>query len=60
MLRRIALIGALAFVSFASFAGQAPWYKWRSQLDSQITCAQFTPGDSWVRLDGPYDNPGCR
>ncbi|MCV6341178.1 hypothetical protein OFL47_32415 [Pseudomonas aeruginosa] len=41
-------------------AAPAPFYKWQSKLDGQVACMQTSPGDGWVRLDGPYRDLRCR
>lgn len=55
------LIGLLAAaVSLAVLAGPAPWYKWRSKLNSSTeVCAQTSPGDGWERSSGPYKDARC-
>ncbi|RCI71148.1 hypothetical protein DT376_30700, partial [Pseudomonas aeruginosa] len=44
----------------AAHAAPAPFYKWQSKLDGQVACMQTSPGDGWVRLDGPYRDLRCR
>lgn len=44
----------------AAWAGPAPWYQWRSDLQGQTLCAQVSPGAAWVRVDGPYLDSDCR
>lgn len=43
----------------AAFAAPAPWYLWKSTVDSKTFCSQTSPGDGWVRLQGPFDNGRC-
>ena len=47
-------------VSPASRRRPRPFYKWQSKLDGQVACMQTSPGDGWVRLDGPYRDLRCR
>jgi len=41
-------------------AAAAPWYRWESQADGRLVCAQFSPGDGWKRFAGPFNNAACR
>ncbi len=49
---------ALLFCT-AAFASEAPWYKWMNLADRTIMCAQTSPGDTWVRYQGPYADSRC-
>ena len=53
------------FVGIALFctgleAGPAAWYKWRSPSADIEICAQFSPGDDWVAVKGPFADSGCK
>lgn len=37
----------------------APWFKWKSKVNSQIVCSQTAPGDNWERESGPYTDARC-
>lgn len=56
------LVGVVlaGFSGLAAQAAPAPFYKWQSKLDGQVACMQTSPGDGWVRLDGPYRDLRCR
>ncbi|WP_129446069.1 hypothetical protein [Pseudomonas aeruginosa] len=56
------LVGVVlaGFSGLAAQAAPAPFYKWQSKLDGQVACRQTSPGDGWVRLDGPYRDLRCR
>jgi hypothetical protein len=41
------------------FAAPAPWYKWRSKLTGDETCAQVMQGE-WERVSGPYKDSRCQ
>ena len=57
---------ALAFIAAASFfcitAGAAPaaWFKWHSPDADYEVCAQFSPGDGWFIIKGPFEDSGCK
>lgn len=53
------LVLALAIFCTAAFASEAPWYKWMNLADRTIMCAQTSPGDTWVRYQGPYAESRC-
>lgn len=50
---------AIIFCSAAS-AGPAPWYKWHSNDGDYDICAQFSPGDGWVIVKGPFQDSACK
>lgn len=56
---KIALLLLLP-VSTAALAAGAPWYKWMSTVDRTIICNQLSPGESWVRYQGPFSESTCR
>lgn len=60
-MRSIVIAVALLFsVSAAAQTAQsAPWYKWKSKVNSQIVCSQTAPGDNWERESGPYTDSRC-
>ncbi len=41
-------------------AGTAPWWRWESQADGRLVCAQWSPGQGWKKFAGPFSNGGCR
>ncbi|MBI5007062.1 MAG: hypothetical protein HZB95_08035 [Nitrosomonadales bacterium] len=54
---------AILFLSLASaavIAAEAPWYKWMSKEDRTIICSQISPGEAWVRYQGPFSESTCR
>lgn len=42
------------------WAGPAAWFKWHSPEADYEVCAQFSPGDGWVIVKGPFGDSGCR
>lgn len=44
----------------ATLAGPAPWYKWHSAEGEHDVCAQFSPGEGWVIVKGPFEDSSCR
>ena len=59
-MKRITCIALLAICSSALWAGPAPWYKWHSNEGDYDVCAQFSPGDGWVIVKGPFADSGCK
>ena len=59
MLRAV-LCAALLACSTLALAAPAPWHWWKSRLDGRLYCAQTSPGNGWVRADGPFDNAQCK
>lgn len=59
-MKKILFAGFLAFCCTAASAGPAPWYLWRSPIGDHDVCAQFSPGDGWVVIKGPFQDSGCR
>ncbi|MEJ5865337.1 hypothetical protein [Pseudomonas farsensis] len=41
-------------------AATAPWWRWESQADGRLVCAQWAPGEGWKKFAGPFNNAGCR
>jgi len=41
-------------------AGPAPWYKWHSNDGEHDVCAQFSPGDGWFIIKGPFEDSACK
>ncbi|MBM5460642.1 hypothetical protein H8F21_24030 [Pseudomonas sp. P66] len=60
MLRRLMLALFTTLLVAQVKADAAPWYRWESQVDGRLVCAQFSPGEGWKRFAGPFNNPGCR
>ncbi|TAK89983.1 MAG: hypothetical protein EPO06_10960 [Burkholderiaceae bacterium] len=59
MLRQI-VSAVLVCLSLALLAAPAPWYRWSSEVDGKVVCAQTSPGAGWVRLPGAYRDVHCR
>jgi hypothetical protein len=55
----LALIAAVLFITVTAWAGPAPWYKWHSREADYEVCAQFSPGDGWVKVKGPFEDSKC-
>jgi len=55
-----ALIVAATLFCTSVWAGPAAWYKWRSPSADIEICAQFSPGDDWVAVKGPFGDSGCK
>jgi hypothetical protein len=60
MKSKIALLVILALGCSTAFASGAPWYKWKNNYDGTILCAQFSPGDTWFKFQGPFMESQCR
>lgn len=58
-MKRIILAFAILLAG-AAWAAAAPWYKWRSADGDHDVCSQFSPGDGWVIIKGPFEDPACR
>lgn len=58
-MRQILVIGLLATATVV-LAGPAPWYRWQNPNDPIIICAQLSPGAGWVKVQGPFQDSGCR
>ena len=56
---RTLLTCLLASLSLAASAAPAPWFWWVSPHDNLRICAQTSPGDDWVKSDGPYRDSHC-
>jgi len=54
----IAAVAAAALCA-AALAAPAPWYKWRSTLTGDETCAQTMQGE-WEKFSGPYKDSRCQ
>lgn len=50
----------LALFSLDAFAAGAPWFKWMNRSDRTIICAQISPGDNWVKYQGPFMESQCK
>jgi len=57
---KFAVLVLLALACFEAFASGAPWYKWINRADRTILCAQISPGDTWVKYQGPFMESQCR
>jgi hypothetical protein len=53
-------LALLLLASVAAVAAGAPWYKWMNKEDRTIICSQLSPGESWVRYQGPFSESTCR
>lgn len=63
LMERIVRLFIPAFLLFGYalvFAGPAPWYRWQHPGESLFICAQLSPGDGWVPVQGPFQDSGCR
>ena len=49
----------LGLLSMAVRAQPADWYKWASNIDGQLVCAQTSPGAGWTRNAQPYRDAHC-
>jgi len=58
-MKTLALIAVVSFLSLAARAEPAPWFKWHSQDVDYEVCAQFPPGDGWVKVKGPFEDSKC-
>lgn len=56
----IAALVALALACAAAFASGAAWYKWKNKFDGTILCAQTSPGETWIIIQGPFMESQCR
>ncbi|XAE40826.1 hypothetical protein WMF93_18360 [Pseudomonas alkylphenolica] len=59
-MQRLALALFAVLLMTRGEAAAAPWYRWESQVDGRLVCAQFSPGDGWKRFAGPFNNAACR
>lgn len=59
-MRAIVLITAVSLFCAAAWAGPAPWFKWHSPEVDYEVCAQFSPGEGWVRTKGPFGDSKCQ
>ncbi|MDR0280536.1 MAG: hypothetical protein LBJ37_21915 [Paucimonas sp.] len=59
-MKRYLIAGLLVLVATQAVAAMAPWYRWESQADGRLVCAQHAPGEGWKRFAGPFNNAGCR
>ncbi len=59
MKKKITLIALLSMAAAAAFAAGAPWYKWINRYDRTIICSQLSPGDAWIRYQGPFMESRC-
>jgi len=57
---RLAALVMLVLICIAAFASEAPWYKWKNNVDRTILCSQNSPGDAWDVYDGPYKESRCK
>ncbi len=60
MKKSIVLLAAGLLLSLSGLAAPAPWYKWKSKLNSEVWCTQTSPGDGWVLSSGPYKDANCK
>ena len=57
---KTAVLMTLTLACTVAFASGAPWYKWRNKADGSILCAQFSPGETWYVIRGPFMESQCR
>lgn len=56
----ILALAGIATLSLSASAAPAPWYRWQSTLNADMTiCSQISPGDGWVMVKGPYADAQC-
>lgn len=60
VMKRTLFIILAVLYGAAAWAGPAPWYRWRSAQGDHDVCAQFSPGDGWVAVQGPFQDSACR
>lgn len=51
---------AFAVYCATALAAPAPWFKWHSPDVDYEVCAQFSPGEGWVAIKGPFEDSKCR
>jgi len=60
-MRKTTLIILSLFVfSTMSWAKPSPWFIYQNKQSGQRLCLDYDPGKSWVRMNGPYRDAGCR
>lgn len=59
-LATLSLMSMLSLYAVTATADPATWQLWKSRLDGTTQCAQSSPGDGWVNMDGTYSNSRCR
>lgn len=60
MKSKFAVLIVLALICVYAFASGAAWYKWKNKFDGTILCAQTSPGETWVVIQGPFTESQCR
>jgi len=58
MAGRIVVASFFLWCWLAAAAAPSPWYTWKSRSGASA-CAQTTPGEGWLRQDGPYKDSRC-
>jgi hypothetical protein len=59
-MKHFIFITVLTLGCSALWAGPAAWYRWHSAEGDYDVCAQFSPGDGWVIVKGPFEDSGCK
>ncbi|MBU1775840.1 MAG: hypothetical protein KJ899_04280 [Gammaproteobacteria bacterium] len=59
MKSKIAIL-LLSLSCATAYAAGAPWFKWMSTEDRTIICNQLSPGEGWVKYQGPFMGSQCR
>jgi hypothetical protein len=59
-MKQITMITVIALCSTTLWAGPAAWYKWHSPIVDYDVCSQFSPGDGWTVVKGPFEDSGCK
>ena len=54
------LLAFAGTLSITAHAGPAAWFKWHSPEADYEICAQFSPGDGWRIVKGPFEDSACR
>jgi len=59
-MKQTVVVTAFALYCSTLSAGPAPWYKWHSPVVDYEICLQFSPGDGWEVVKGPFQDSSCR
>jgi hypothetical protein len=51
---------SLMLLCVVAWASGAPWYRWQNTVDKTIMCTQNSPGEFWVRYQGPFMESNCK
>ena len=59
MRTKVTVLLVLALATIAAYASGAPWFKWMSVNDRTIICSQLSPGETYVKYQGPFMESRC-